>query len=90
MENYPKTMLEFEKQFGTEESCREYLYQMRWPDGFICPHCNPHEYWIRESSQYQCKNCRYRISATAGTIFQDMRIPLRLWFRAIWHVVSQK
>ncbi len=26
----------------------------------------------------------------AGTIFQDSRKPLRLWFRAIWHVTSQK
>ena len=27
---------------------------------------------------------------TSGTIFQDTRKPLRLWFRAIWHVTSQK
>jgi transposase-like protein len=27
---------------------------------------------------------------TAGTIFQDTHKPLRLWFRAIWHVTSQK
>jgi len=90
MENYPKTMLEFEKCFGSEESCRKYLYQMRWQEGFICPHCDHREYWIRENGQYQCKCCRYRISGTAGTIFQDTRIPLRLWFRAIWQVVSQK
>ena len=90
MENYPNTMLEFEKRFGNEESCREYLYQMRWQDGFICPHCDHREYWIRDNGQYQCKRCRYRISVTAGTIFQDTRIPLRLWFRAIWQVVSQK
>jgi transposase-like protein len=27
---------------------------------------------------------------TAGTIFQDTHKPLRVWFRAIWHVTSQK
>lgn len=27
---------------------------------------------------------------SAGTIFQDSHLPLRLWFRAIWQVVSQK
>ena len=83
-------MLEFEKCFATEESCRKYIYQMRWPEGFICPYCNHREYWPRKKGQYQCKSCRYRISVTAGTIFQDTRIPLRLWFRAIWQVVSQK
>lgn len=90
MEYYPKTMLEFEKYFMTEKSCQEYLYQMRWPDGFICPHCDHREYWLTKSGQYRCKHCRFWISATAGTIFQDTRIPLRVWFRAIWHVVSQK
>ena len=83
-------MLEFEKCFNSEQQCREYLYQMRWPYGFICPHCAHRECWIRQNGQYQCKSCRYRISVTAGTIFQDTRIPLRLWFRAIWHIVSQK
>jgi transposase-like protein len=37
-----------------------------------------------------CRKCRYQSSVTAGTIFQDSRLPLRLWFRAIWHVTSQK
>jgi transposase-like protein len=27
---------------------------------------------------------------TAGTIFQDSRLPLTLWFRAVWWVTSQK
>lgn len=86
-------MLEFDKRFTTEEACQEYLYQMRWSDGFICPHCHHQEYWIKErgeSRQYRCKCCRSWISATAGTIFQDTRIPLQVWFRAIWQMVSQK
>lgn len=29
-------------------------------------------------------------TVTAGTIFQDVRIPLRLWFCAVWQVVTQK
>jgi len=37
-----------------------------------------------------CGQCRYQGSITAGTIFQDTRKPLVLWFRAIWQVVSQK
>ena len=37
-----------------------------------------------------CAGCLYPVSATAGTIFQDSRKPLRLWFRAAWYVTSQK
>ncbi len=39
---------------------------------------------------FHCAGCDRQVSATAGTIFQGTRKPLRLWFRAIWHVVSQK
>jgi transposase-like protein len=93
MEDYPKTMLEFKKRFNTEQSCQEYLYKMRWPEGFLCSRCGHHEYWMMkrgQSQQYRCKGCRSWISATAGTIFQDTHIPLQVWFGAIWQVVSQK
>ena len=90
MEDYPKNILEFEKCFATEEACREYLYQVRWPNGFICPRCNHREFWIIQNWLCRCKHCKFRASVTAGTIFQDTRIPLRVWFRAIWQVVSQK
>lgn len=93
MEDYPKTIFEFNKRFNTEHSCQEYLYKMRWPEGFICPHCKHSEYWTMkrgQSQQYRCKRCRSWISATAGTIFQDTHIPLQIWFGAMWQVVSQK
>jgi len=90
MEDYPKTLLEFEKRFTTEEACREYLYQIRWPNGFACPFCGHRKYWGSSIGQYRCSNCDRRISLTAGTIFQDSRIPLQIWFQAIWQLVSQK
>lgn len=37
-----------------------------------------------------CVDCGRQTSVTAGTIFQGTRIPLQMWFRAIWWVVSQK
>jgi transposase-like protein len=37
-----------------------------------------------------CASCGQQVSVTAGTIFQDTRSPLTVWFRAIWWVVSQK
>jgi hypothetical protein len=36
--------------------------------------------------EYQIK----RTSVTAGTLFTDTHLPLRLWFEALWHVTSQK
>lgn len=45
---------------------------------------------MMKRGQYWCRQCNYQASVTAGTIFQDSRKSLRLWFRAIWYVVSQK
>ena len=90
MEDYPRTILEFERRFPTEEACREYLAKLRWPNGFRCPRCNHDKAWQMERGVYWCHLCDYQVSVTAGTIFQDRRKPLMLWFRAIWYVVNQK
>ena len=41
-------------------------------------------------SLWRCQECRRETSVTAGTIFQDSKLPLVIWFRAIWQVTSQK
>ena len=84
------TFDEFVKQFSTEEQCRNYLFQLRWPDGFLCPQCNGSEYKIVRETLYWCPKCKYQASVTAGTIFQDTRIPLKTWFTAIWWITTQK
>ncbi|MFH1091093.1 MAG: IS1595 family transposase, partial [Pseudomonadota bacterium] len=90
MEDYPRTILEFEERFAKEEACQQYLFRLRWPDGFVCPRCNCMDYWIAKRGQYRCQSCETQTSVTAGAIFQDTRKPLRLWFRAMWTVTSQR
>jgi len=90
MEDYPRTILEFERRFSTEEGCREYLCRMRWPSGFRCPRCAHEVAWRTRRGQYRCALCDFQISVTAGTVFQDTKKPLPLWFRAMWYVTSQK
>lgn len=90
MEDYPRAIMELEERFSTDEACRDYLAQLRWPDGFVCPRCQGRRAWPASRGRVICGDCRYQASATAGTIFQDTRKPLTLWFRAIWYVASQK
>lgn len=90
MEDYPRTLEEFEARFATEAACRGYLVRLRWPDGFRCPRCGHGSAWAVGRLLMQCAACDYQASVTAGTIFQDTHKPLGLWFRAIWHVTSQK
>lgn len=89
-EDYPRTLIEFEKRFGKEEDCLEYLVQMRWGDGFTCKQCGSDEYWDMQGGLRLCKRCRSQISVTSGTIFHRTRKPLQIWFRAMWHITNQK
>ena len=81
---------EFDARFGTETACRAYLFQLRWPEGFRCPLCGCSESSPVRTVLVRCRKCRHQTSVTAGTIFQDTRTPLRLWFQAIWWVTTQK
>jgi transposase-like protein len=89
-EDYPRNLLEFERRFGSEEACREYLRKLRWPEGFICPRCGARESWLTKRNLLVCAACQHQVSLTAGTIFQDTRKPLGVWFRAMWWVTTQK
>ncbi len=90
VEDYPQDLLELEARFSTEEACRAYLFQLRWPDGFECPRCASGKAWPASPLLWECAKCHRQSSVTAGTIFQDSRLPLTLWFRAVWWVTSQK
>jgi transposase-like protein len=90
VEDYPKTLMELEERFATEEQCRAYLTELRWPEGFVCPSCGGQKSWPAGRGRLICAACRHQATVTAGTIFQDRRLPLRLWCRAIWQVTSQK
>lgn len=90
MEDYPRNINELEARFSTEEACRAYLFQLRWPEGFRCPRCGGSKAWPFRSVRLECGDCGHQTSVTAGTIFQDTRKPLVMWFRTMWWVTSQK
>ena len=87
---FPKTVTDLDRLFPDEEACRAYLERLRWPEGFVCPKCQVKDGWQATRGRHVCRACRYQATVTAGTIFQDTRTPLRLWFHAIWQIVSQK
>src|SRR5271155_872141 len=91
IEDYPRTLLELERQFATEEQCRAYLTRLRWPHGFICPRCGGQKGWPARGGRLVCASCQHPTTVTAGTVLQDSHLPLRLWLRAMWyhHAVSK-
>jgi transposase-like protein len=90
VEDYPRTISELEDRFSTEDACRSYLSALRWPGGFVCPHCSTPKGWAMTRGLWLCAGCRRQVSVTAGTIFEGTRLPLVFWFRVMWYVTSQK
>ncbi len=89
-ENYPKHFQEFLTMFQTDDDCWDYLFTMRWANGFHCPKCDCSKYFLNNRKLVVCNDCRCQISVTTGTIFHGTRKPLLLWFHVMWWVAAQK
>lgn len=90
MGNYPNTFEEFLERFQTEDDCIEYVKQIRWPEGFQCSKCEGTKAWKTSRGLLHCANCGHDTSITAGTVFENTRKPLRLWFHVMWLMMAQK
>jgi len=87
---YPRTYQEFREWFPDDQSCRDYLAGLRWPEGFTCPLCGCGTCWRTAKDLRMCAECGLKTSVTAGTIFHRSHTPLSTWFAAVWLVTSQK
>lgn len=79
---------EFRKLFPDEKHCLDYLYAMRWSNGFTCSRCGTNEYWEVSPYKYKCRNCGYQSTVTAGTLFHHTHLPLTKWFYAAWYLTN--
>ena len=86
---FPRTLSAFQSWFATDEAYVEYLAESRWPDGYACPRCDhPEAYELTSRPVYKCKQCRYQVSVTAGTVLHGTRLCLRDWFSAAYLVAT--
>jgi transposase-like protein len=90
VDEFSGTLVDVESRFGSEQACWDYLVKLRWPEGFRCPRCGGRTAWTTTRRLFVCATCQHQASVTAGTIFQDRRKPLMLWFRAMWWITAQK
>src|SRR5215217_1450835 len=81
----------FRERFGTEEACRKALFEMRWRQGLTCPACGHKRFCqLKTRELFQCNRCKRQVRLTAGTVFQDSKLPLTTWFQAIYHLTQSK
>ena len=82
---------EFLSLYGTEQQCFDALYQWRWPSGFVCPNCGHNRSCqLTTHKLQQCYRCHRQTSITAGTIFEATKLPLTVWFQAIYFMTQDK
>ena len=89
--DFPKTALEFEKRFRTEDDCRAYLIKARWGGKPACARCKSTRVWsIRNGTTFECADCHHQTSLTSGTVLEKTRKPLKMWFRAMFEISTRQ
>lgn len=84
-----KSLSEFRSGFGTEKACSDLLQEIRWPNGIRCPNCQSPKGWRTADGRWTCSGCGRKVSVTAGTIFDRVRIPLPVWLAAAWYITRK-
>jgi len=82
--------------FQDPEKAREYLEQIQWPNGPVCPHCGVigEHYQLagkaHRTGLWKCKDCREQFTVTVGTVFERSKIKLNVWLQAVFLLCSSK
>lgn len=74
----------FDALFPSEEACIDFLFPLRWPQGFVCPFCRTCHPAISPRRYPVCPHCGNRSSLTTGTLMHGAKKPLRDWLLTIW------
>jgi transposase-like protein len=87
----PRNAIEFDDLYRDEDACFQALVNARWPDGFVCPRCQCERCWeLKGGRLFECMDCAFQVSPTAGTLFHAAKLPLRKLFRLVYLLVCEK
>jgi transposase-like protein len=87
----PKTLLEAVRYFSDLDVATNFVAQLRWPSGPVCPTCGGTEYsYLTTRRVWKCKACKRQFSVKVGTIFEDSPLGLDKWLPAVWLAANSK
>jgi predicted RNA-binding Zn-ribbon protein involved in translation (DUF1610 family) len=72
-----RSLKEFQTSFSDETSCAAFLFERRWPEGFVCPSCGDRRAALLRSRAhtYECLDCGRQTPITAGTGVRSKSVP---------------
>src|SRR5437764_452724 len=78
-----------------EPEARAYIEKMLWPNGPVCPHCGSVDCYRMAGDTIRpglcrCHDCQKQFTVTVGTVFEDSKIPLGKWVKAIHLMAMSK
>lgn len=82
--------------FHNEEAAYAYVEARIWPQGPVCPHCGGIERISKMQGKstrvgtYKCYQCRKPFTVKIGTIFEDSKVPMRVWLQAMYLIAGSK
>jgi len=82
--------------FHNEEAAYAYVEKRLWPQGPVCPHCGGVERISKMQGKstrvgaYKCYQCRKPFTVKIGTIFEDSKVPMRVWLQAMYLIAGSK
>ena len=83
-----RTLADLMITFGDNQIALDHFKTIRWRNGEFCPYCGHDKIYTLKANRYQCAQCRNSFSILVGTIFENTKLPLRVWFGAIWLLTS--
>lgn len=87
----PQTLQQAIVYFANKDVAHQYLVDLRWPDGVVCPHCKGLEHSYTTTRKiWRCKSCKKQFSVKVGTVFEDSPIGLDKWLSAVWMIANAK
>ncbi|MCR4965559.1 MAG: transposase [Bacteroidales bacterium] len=84
------SLSDLESYFKNERVCRDYLSKVRWNQSVICPYCGHSKVYNRRDGRYACAGCARSFSVLVGTVFQNTKLSLLTWFKAIYLICNSK
>ena len=86
------TVRDFFDRFPTDDACLQHVMEVRFGMRHDCAKCGMDATFHRITGRqaYACAHCGDHVYPCAGTVFEDTRTPLQLWFYAIYLFVTTR
>jgi transposase-like protein len=85
-----KNLKQMEETLKTNDDCIAYLEELVWEGIPVSPFDETSKVYRCKNGRYKCKNTNKYFSVLTGTIFENTKLPLLTWFKAMFYVIANR